>query len=257
MVKANYAGGASGALSGAASGAAIGSAVPGIGTAIGAGVGGLIGGVSGLFGGGGSAQKKSTLSKTQKGLLKAYNQAIMTGEGPLADVFGSGDVEGLRGFYDRNVREPSLQKFREDVVPAISGQFRGRGLGKSSYLGESLSRAGRDVQTNLDNRFSDMVFQQQEAGRGRKASAINSIMGNQEFAYNEPSKGLGSTLLESIAPAAGEFVGNYFGEMGKNAARPSATAGSPQQFQPYQANIQNLPKFGDLPYGGAKRASMF
>ena len=237
MPKANWGGGASGALSGAASGAMIGSVVPGVGTAIGAVAGGLFGGLGGLFGGGNKKRKKlkklSTLDPQQQALYNDYISSIR-GEGPMAGMYKF-DEEGYNKVFDQTIGRHAYRNFNENVIPGITGQFRGGNIGNSSYTGESLSRAGRDVQENLDALRSQNIFQGQQQALDRKQSAIQGALNTQTFAYHDPNSGAISggggggidSILNSVAPAAGEWFADYLKQGVNKAASPAAPAASP------------------------------
>lgn len=214
MAKYSAASGLTGALGGAATGAQLGSIVPGIGTAIGAVGGGLIGGVAGLFGSKKKKTKKpkqlSTFDPMQQQLYQQYMQSL-TGNGPFSDLYNF-NAEQANQAFDANVSRPAYRSFRENVIPQITGQFRQGNLMNSSYAGDALSRAGRDVQENLDAQRSAMQFQGQQQSQASKQNAINSLLNTQSFAYSKPGEQKPSTIdqiLNSVAPSAGEWFADY------------------------------------------------
>lgn len=225
MPKADWGAGAGGAASGAISGASIGSIIPGVGTAIGAGVGGIIGGISGLFGGKKKKKpkKRSTLDPQQQALYNDYIASIR-GEGPMKDMYNF-DAEGYNDVFDKTIGRQANRNFQENVIPGITGQFRSNNLMNSSYAGESLARAGRDVQENLDALRSQNVFAGQQQAQQNKQNAINSVLGTQTFAYDKPgaqSPGVIDQILGSVGPAAGEWFADYL-KKGNTATAPAAT----------------------------------
>jgi len=82
----------------------------------------------------------------------------------------------------------------------------------SSYSGEALSRAGRDVQENLDGLRSQNIFQGQQQANQNKTNGINSVLNTQTFAYMQPGEQPAGSVIDqilgSIGPAAGKFVAN-------------------------------------------------
>ncbi len=225
MPKADWGGAAGGAASGAISGASIGSIIPGVGTGIGAAVGGLIGGIGGLFGGKKKkkAKKRSTLDPQQQALYNDYIASIR-GEGPMAGMYNF-DAEGYNDVFDKTIGRQAYRNFNENVIPGITGQFRGNNLQNSSYVGESLSRAGRDVQENLDAQRSANIFAGQQQANQNKQNAINSILGTQTFAYDKPgpqTPGVIDQILGAVGPAAGEWFADYL-KKGNSATAPAAT----------------------------------
>lgn len=227
MPKADWGGGAGGAVSGAVSGASIGSIIPGVGTAIGGAVGGIIGGISGLFGGKKKKKpkKRSTLDPQQQALYNDYISSIR-GEGPMKDLYNF-DAEGYNDVFDKTIGRQANRNFNENIIPGITGQFRSNGLQNSSYVGESLSRAGRDVQENLDAQRSQNVFQGQQQANQNKQNAINSVLGTQTFAYEKPGAQAPNAIdqiLGSVGPAAGEWFADYLKKSNKPATAPAAPA---------------------------------
>lgn len=224
MPKSDWGSGTTGALSGAASGAMIGSVVPGIGTAIGAGVGGLAGFFGGLFGGKKKKKPKrvSTLDPRQEKLYAAQEQGLY-GKGEFADLYNF-DANAANQNFDANVAAPAYRQFNEDVIPGITGQFRGNNLQNSTYAGESLSRAGRDVQEGLNAARSNMQYQGTQQAKQNKASAINDFLGRSTFAYEqsdaESPNGI-DQILNSLGPATGKWVENYFNKPANATAAPA------------------------------------
>lgn len=231
MPKADYGAGATGALTGAASGAVIGSAVPVVGTAIGAVVGSLVGGLTGLFGGKKKkkAKKIDTMSPEQKRLFQMQYQGLM-GEGPLSNLYNF-DEKGARKNFEQMYSQPAYQNFQEGVVPGITGAFRGGNLQNSSYLGGALSKAGTDVQRNLDAQLANMLYQGQQASLDRRTQGINSLLGMQTFAYQKPEQqqpGYGEQFLGGFSNAAGKYTADYLNKnSGSTTATPPAVAPVP------------------------------
>lgn len=217
----NFASGATGALSGGASGMAMGGPW-------GAAAGAVIGGAAGLFGGGKKqkkAKKRDTLNPQQKRLFQQYNDAI-TGKGPLAGLFNF-DTAGANANFEQNVSRPAYRQFQENIIPGITGQFRQNNIGNSSYTGEALGRAGRNVQENLDAQRSNMIFQGQQQANQNKIHGIDSILGTQTFAYERPQEQNPSgidQILGKAAPAAADYWADYI--KNSKSASPASPAES-------------------------------
>lgn len=206
----DWTGAATGALSGAATGAMIGSVIPGIGTGIGAAGGGIVGGVAGLFGGGRKKKKKlSSLDKRQKQLNEQQYQGII-GEGPLADLYKY-DPEAANAVFDQNTARPAQRNFQEKTVPGITGAFRKEGLQNSSYAGDALSKAGRDVQENLDALRSKYLYDEQKDVTNARRSAVDSLQNRQTFAYDIGQKPFDiSSILNSLSPETAKQFKDFF-----------------------------------------------
>ena len=206
---ANWSGGGTGALSGASTGASIGSIIPGVGTAIGGVVGGLVGGIAGLFGKKNKKKKLSTLDKRQQELNRQQHESIL-GKGPLADLYNY-DPQAANAVFDKNTARPAQRNFAENTVPTITGAFRNQGLQNSSYVGDSLSKAGRDVQENLDALRSQYLYGEQNNAREAKRNAVENLQNRQTFAYDKGESSFDiSSILNSITPEMKGQLKDYF-----------------------------------------------
>lgn len=206
MPKANWGGGLSGAASGASAGSAIGSVIPVVGTAIGGAVGAIGGGLAGLFGSKKKKKKRkqiSTLDKRQQALNEQQYESLL-GKGPLADLYNY-DPEGANAVFDKNIANPAYRKYKEDLAPSITGQFRSQGLQNSSYVGDALSKTARDIQENLNAQRSQYLYGEQENARSAKRNAVENLQNRQTFAYDKqaPSSTFDlNSILNSVTPEA-------------------------------------------------------
>lgn len=153
-------------------------------------------------------QKQSTMSPEQQQLFQLMSQALQGG-GPLADVYGF-DPGQVTDVFQQNVANPAYQNFQEQVVPGITGQFRGQNLQNSSYLGGALGKAGSDVQSGLDAQLANMIYNAQQQAASRKQQGISDLMNTQTFAYTQSPW---MSLLNQIGGIAGNAVGSKFGGM--------------------------------------------
>jgi len=195
-----------GALAGGASGASIGAAFG----APGAAIGGLAGGLLGAFGRKKKKKPKpiSTLDKTQQGLYNKYAQGLQ-GKGQFADLFNF-NPDQAKDVFNKNFAQPAYQQFQEEVVPGITGQFRGGNLQNSSYLGGALSKAGTDVQKNLDAQLANMLYQGQNDSVERRINGINNLLNMQTFAYKQPQSSGGDQAFSALTNIGGKAAGAFF-----------------------------------------------
>lgn len=206
MARANLEGAASGVLTGAGTGLSIGGPTGGV-------VGGITGLIGGLFGGGRKKKKKrSTLDKRQQQLNEQQYQSII-GEGPLADLYNY-DPEQANAVFDQNISRPAYRNFQENIVPTITGQFRNEGLQNSSYAGQALSRAGRDVQEGLDAKRSQYLYGEQQDARTARRGAVENLQNRNTMAYDYTGDSGNSIdrILKSIPTEAIDSLREYFGK---------------------------------------------
>lgn len=209
MPKPNWGGGATGAVSGAATGSAFGP----IGTV----AGGIIGGVAGLFGGGKKKKKKpkklSTLDSRQQQLNEQQHDSIL-GKGPLADLYNY-NPDMANDFFDKAIANPEYRNFREKIAPTITGSFRSEGLQNSSYSGDALAKAGRDIEESLAGRRAELQFNQFSNTQNAKRNAVENLQNRQTFAYqpnDQSQQGSGGFGLDNILNSvSGKDVDNALG----------------------------------------------
>jgi hypothetical protein len=146
---------------------------------------GLPGGIWGGLSGDKKPKKLSTLDKQQKGLYNEYMKGLMGQGGQFGDTFGW-DPDQLQDVFNQNFAQPAYQQFQEEMVPGITGAFRGQNLQNSSYLGGALSKAGTDVQNNLNAQLAKMMYDAQQNSVDRRMDAVNKILNMQTFAYQKP-----------------------------------------------------------------------
>ena len=221
--------GASGAMTGAQIGSTFGPWGTGAGAVLGAGLG--------LFGGKkkGNPKKRSTLDPEQQRLYQDYISSIR-GEGPLSNLHQY-DAEGANQNFDANVARPAYRDFQENIIPGITGQFRGNNLMNSSYTGEALGRAGRNVQENLDAQRSNMQFQGQQQAKQNQLGSMQNILAmntqSQDLTQQKPS-GI-DAILGQLAPGAGDWFSKYLTAQGSKFNAPTAPTNA-QRWANYAAS---------------------
>jgi len=238
----------SGAVSGGLSGAATGFSVGG---PIGAGIGAVAGGLMGGFSGGGSPKKISTLDKNQRRLNKKYI-AGLEGEGEFANLFNFDSDAAMKNFQT-SYANPAMQSWKDNVVPGITGSFRGGNLQNSSYLGGALARSGEAVQTDLNARMADMLYRGNESAMERRLNSLQDILNRQTFAYEQPQEGAGSAVLSGLSSGIGQGMANRFNGGGSTASASSPVATpsqklpgfNPSASAPVTSGKWNLPTFGN------------
>lgn len=231
MVKLN----ASSGISGAASGAGVGSGFGLPGTI----VGGVLGGLTGLFGGGRKKKKPKKISTLDPDQRKLYKEGMrgLYGQGQFADLYNY-NADAANANFDANVSRPAYRNFQENIVPQITGQFRGNNLQNSSYMSDSLARSGRDVQESLDAARSDMMFRGQNEANLAKRNAIENNLNRETFAYQEPDYSANSIdqILQGLAPVGADWLKNSFNRGGNTTpSTPSKPGfvGAPQNIPQY------------------------
>ncbi len=227
-------------ISGAASGAAMGSFLGPVGTAGGA----ILGGVMGLFGGKKKKKKPkqiSTLDPNQQALYKDHMDGLR-GQGQFADLYKY-DAEGANANFDQNVSRPAYRNFQENIIPGITGQFRSQNLMNSSYTGEALGRAGRNVQENLDAQRSNMIFNGQQNANNNRMNGVQNALNMQTMAYQKPGPQNPSTLdqiLGSLGEHSGQYLADYFSKGSGGGSPTSSFASLPMGQSNWAGNTASM-----------------
>lgn len=149
--------------------------------------------------------KVSTLDKNQKKLLKEYINSLMGEGGQFADAFDF-DPQQIRELYNQEFATPAYQQFQEEIVPSITGSFRGSNLQNSSYLGGALGRAGERVQQDLNAKLARMLYDAQQNSIDRRLNSVNSILGNQTFAYTRPQASSWDSFISGFGEKGGQLA---------------------------------------------------
>lgn len=140
--------------------------------------------------------------------------------------------------FNKNVARPAERNFQENIIPQITGEFRGKNLMNSSYTGEALGRAGRNVQENLDALRSQTMYQGQQDINNRRVNEVNNTLNRQTFAMQQPqeSKSVIDQIIGSLAPQAGAAVSDYISSLSKGGGKSptgfngaKGSGGSPNQ----------------------------
>lgn len=232
----NFGSGASGAMSGASIGAQFGGGP-------GAAIGGALGGIAGLFGKTKKRKPKrvSTLDPQQQGLYNDYVGSLR-GQGPFSDMYNF-DANQANQVFDANTARPAYRGFQENIIPQITGQFRGNNLMNSSYTGDALARRGRDVQENLDALRMQNQFAGQQQSQANRQNAIQNILGMNTFDYQQraPKSNMIDQILGATGPAAGQWFSNF---LNKGPSTPSTTSASGDIGQMSNSVLQAANIFG-------------
>jgi len=194
--------------------------------------GALVGGVTGLtsgFFGDKKPTQTSTFDPHQKQLYEQQAQALQGGGGPLADVYGQYNPELMKNYYEQAYAQPAYQNFQKNIVPTITGQFRGNNLQNSSYLGGALSQAGTNVQNNLNAQMSELLYKGQNDQLNRRSSALDRILNLQTHVNERPQPSVFDSLLNSLSSNAGDLLGDYLKRRNQNKQQtPNTTSETPQ-----------------------------
>ncbi len=185
--------------------------------------GGIIGGLSGFFGKDKNKKKPeqiSTFDPYQKQLFEQKTQALQGNGGPLADVYGPFNSQLMRDYYEKSFAQPAYQEFQENVVPTITGAFRGKNLQNSSYLGGALANAGSKVQNNLNGQLAELLYKGEQSSLDRRSSALDRILNLQTHVDQRQQPSIFDSLLSSLSNGAGDLLADYLKSRNKKTPNP-------------------------------------
>jgi len=132
----------------------------------------------GFFGGGGG----DTETKQQKMTRKTLDDilASIKGEGSFNDLFNLDEDA-----FQRSIVDPALRRFEQQTAPQIQQKFISSGLQRGTGLDDALTRAGVDLESNIDQLYGDFRNQ----GMERMMRALGLITGAGSGAANPLTSG--------------------------------------------------------------------
>jgi len=152
---------------------------------------------AGSIGGGSLASRgaKETGIQGQQRQLIDQLLASLTGEGPFSELFQTDEAAFQKSFVD-----PAKQIFKEQISPQIQQSFISGGQQRGTGLDDTLTRAGVDLDQNLNQQF----LQFQQGGQNRIAQILSQILG----------QGAGAPQQLTGGEAFGQAVGGFFSGQG-------------------------------------------
>ncbi len=152
---------------------------------------------AGSIGGGALASRgtKETPIQGQQRELIDQLLASLTGEGPFSQLFQTDEAAFQKSFVD-----PAKQIFKDQISPQIQQSFIAGGQQRGSGLDDTLTRAGVDLDQNLNQQF----LQFQQGGQNRIAQILSQILG----------QGAGAAPQLTGGEAFGQSVGGFFSGKG-------------------------------------------
>jgi len=182
----------------------------------------------GLLSRGGS--KETETQGVQRNLINEL-LASVKGNGPFSDLFQKDDEAFQKGFVD-----PAMSRFRNQIAPQIKEQFSAGGKLRGSAFEDSLSRAGVDINSLLNEQMLNF----QQGKESNISSALSSILGAGAGAERPLSTGqaLGQSISGFLSQKSGQQSVGALGE-GLQGLLSQLFGGTEQQ-QPQQQGIQQL-----------------
>lgn len=157
-----------------------------------------------------SPKKFSTRTKDQDIINQLISQAITSGEGPLAGLVNL-DPAASAERYNQAVAQPLITQFNEEILPGITGQFRGSGLGNSTFAGQASARAGEGLERQLASGLAQYQGQQEQNIMNNIMNLLGLRLNQQEFGFKEQTPNLFAQGAVGFAQGAGQGVGRYVG----------------------------------------------
>jgi len=166
--------------------------------------------LGGFLAGRGSNQKETKMQRTKRKLVDELLRSL-SGGGQFSDIFSTDDETFQKSFV-----EPAKQRFASQIAPQIQQQYIAGGQQRSSGMEDQLLRAGVD----LDSLLNEYQYKFQQDALNRKQNMINSILGQDAGAPQNPSTG----------QQIGSALSGYLGSSGFTEALKSLSGlgGSPQ-----------------------------
>lgn len=113
------------------------------------------------------ANKETKTQKTQRKLIDQLIASLTSGEGPFADLFNMDENAFQKSFVD-----PARSMFNNQISPMIQQQYIASGQQRGTGLDDTLTRAGVD----LDTMLNQQLMNYQQKALDRKQGTIDSIL---------------------------------------------------------------------------------
>jgi hypothetical protein len=140
-------------------------------------------------------------TKDQTQLMKAITDALTSGSGPLADIFGKFD----EGAFNKGVTEPAMKNFQERILPQLQEQFAGGGRGSGQR--DAQLRAGTDLQSQL----AQLMYGAQNQQAQNRIAGVQNQVGQNTFEnivqQPKPKTDIWSGIIKGLGTAGAGFLG--------------------------------------------------
>lgn len=144
----------------------------------------------------------SAISPEEKQFLDLINQAV-SGTGPLAGL-GQYNPAETASRFNQAVAQPLITQFNEEILPGITGQFRGAGLGRSTFAGQAAARAGEGLERQLSSGLAQYQTSQQNQANQNLLNLLNLYLGKEQTALQAPQPSTAEKALLASILAAGQ-----------------------------------------------------
>ena len=151
-----------------------------------------------LFGKKGKSKQLKTTNPMQDDLLQMISDALTSGEGPLADLFGGFNQEQ----FDKGVTDPALKNFQEKILPMLQEKFIAGGAVGGSGQRQGFEQAGTDLQSKL----AELMYQAQQGQKQNQVQGVNSVLGKNTFEnlYKPGTQGAVQGFLQGVGEGVGK-----------------------------------------------------
>jgi hypothetical protein len=126
-----------------------------------------------LFGTKDKIKKKTTITPEQEELKKLINEGLISGSGPLSDIFGSFNEKE----FQEGVANPAMKHFRESILPQLQEKFVANGQSFGSGHQNAELKAGSDLQSQL----SQLMYQAQQQQKQNKIAGVQTALAGKDF----------------------------------------------------------------------------
>lgn len=185
---------------------------------------------------------ETRLDKQKRSLIDDL-LASLKGQGSFNDLFSTDEAAFQKGVVD-----PYMSRFNNQIAPQIQQQYISNGQQNSSSLQDTLTRAGVDLNSLINEKYLDFRNQ----GQNRQSNAISNILGQSGLSSNQS---LGSAAAEGTSGylssnGARDDIGNILNSF-KN--RPPGGANSLNDtFKPPRKGFERDQQIYD-PYTGIQQ----
>lgn len=92
--------------------------------------------------------------------------------GALSQMLAPYDPAGAQEYWRSSMVTPAIETWQRDIMPAIDEHYAARNAADSGPMNRALARSGEQLGTNLSSQLASLLFQGEQAHKGRQLQAM-------------------------------------------------------------------------------------
>jgi len=154
-----------------------------------------------LFGTDTETKQYDLVDQGQKDLMNAVNEGLLSGEGPLADLYGKFN----QNEFQEGVANPAMKNFQDNILPMIQEKF----IAGNQVLGSGMRRGQQKGAVDLQAHLAGLMYQAQQQQKQNQMQGMSTNVNKQtvENITHQGEGGLVQGAMEGMNQVAGQVAG--------------------------------------------------